>query len=218
MLSTIRKALNTITSVIWNIFLKGLLTILPLALTIAIFNLTLKLLMNWLEPLKPLEPEFLTAFPFAEIILAILITFAFGAIVNFFFLHWFINAVEKLLFNIPLVRPVYSGIKQLVHAFNPQDNESFKQVVIVEFPRAGIYSLGFLTSQLPSKIAPATDELFFNIFIPTTPNPTTGYFIMTSQSNIQAVDLTRQEAMAMIISGGIIQPERLINANQYKKD
>lgn len=211
-----KRVINSVTSFIWNIFLKGLLTILPLALTIAIFNLTLKLLMNWLEPLKPLEPEFLTAFPFAEIILAILITFAFGAIVNFFFLHWFINAVEKLLFSIPLVRPVYSGIKQLVHAFNPQDNESFKQVVIVEFPRAGIYSLGFLTSQLPSKIAPSGEQKYYNIFIPTTPNPTTGYFIMTSQDNIRAVDLTRQEAMAMIISGGIIQPERLINTTPHK--
>lgn len=208
---TIKSILKKTTSFIWLIFLKGLLTILPLAITVAIFNVSLKLLMNWLQPLKQFEPAFLAQFPYAEIIAAIIIIFAIGTFVNLFLLTWFIGAIEGLLFRIPLVRPIYSGIKQLVHAFNPHDEVSFKQVVLVEFPREGIYSLGFLTSQLPTEISPDKHQAYFNVFIPTTPNPTTGYFIMTAEKNIKPVHLSRQEAMAMIISGGIIQPERLTN-------
>ena len=117
---------------------------------------------------------------------------------------------EEILFKVPLVRPIYSGIKQLIHAFSIQDKITFKKVVLVEFPRTGIYSLGFLTSELPVSIAPTTETKFYNVFIPTTPNPTSGYFIILSEKDFKEVDLTRQEAMAMIISGGIIQPERLL--------
>lgn len=208
MRKSIKGLLRKLSTVIWNIFVKGLLTILPLAITVAIFNVTLKLLMNWLHPLKQFEPTFLESFPFAEIILAFVIIFAIGTIVNLFLLRWILNTIEALLFKIPLVRHVYSGIKQLVHAFNPHDHISFKQVVLVEFPRSGIYSLGFLTSELPAQIAPVSQQKYFNVFIPTTPNPTTGYFVITSEKDIVPVNLSRQEAMAMIISGGIIQPER----------
>lgn len=201
--------MRTLSNFTWTIFLKGLLTILPLALTVAIFNVVLKVLVNWLAPLKRFEPTFLTKIPYAEVIVAIIIICAIGTIVNFLLLKWFITSIETLLFKIPLVRPIYSGIKQLVHAFNPHDQESFKQVVLVEFPREGIFSLGFVTSDLPVEIAPSSHETYYNIFIPTTPNPTTGYYIMTTQKSIRPVNLTRQEAMALIISGGIIQPERL---------
>ncbi len=83
-----------------------------------------------------------------------------------------------------------------------------KKVVLVEFPRQQIYSLGFLTSELQPEIAPNKKQKFFNIFIPTAPNPTSGYFVIAPEEDLIIVDLTRQEAMAMIISGGIIQPER----------
>ena len=99
-------------------------------------------------------------------------------------------------------------MKKLVQAFSVQDKISFKQVVLVEFPRLGIYSLGLLTSELRQDLAPDKDKKFFNIFIPTTPNPTSGYFVILPQDQVTIIDITRQEAMAMIISGGIIQPER----------
>ena len=67
-----------------------------------------------------------------------------------------------------------------------------------------------MTSELPPEIAPVAKQKFYNVFIPTTPNPTSGYFVMLAEDQIEIIDLTRQEAMAMIISGGIIQPERLV--------
>lgn len=100
-----------------------------------------------------------------------------------------------------------------VQAFSIQDKITFKQVVLVEFPRPGIHSVGFLTSELAPELTLNNPQKCYGVFIPTTPNPTSGFFVVVPESDMHIVDLTRQEAMAMIISGGIIQPERLNKKN-----
>lgn len=193
---------------LWTLFLNGLLTILPITLTIAVINISFKLLKSWLAPISHLVPGFLSRIPHAEIIIAIAIIFAIGSILKLFILKRIVHILESLLVRLPLVRTLYGGIKQLVYAFNPHDMVTFRQVVLIEFPRNGLYSLGFLTKELAPELAPNKVDKFYNIFVPTTPNPTSGYFIIVAEQNITLVDLTRQEAMALIISGGIIQPER----------
>jgi len=200
----------------WIFFLNGLLTVLPVVLTIALFNFSIRVLQGWLKPIYNLEPEFLQAIPFSEIILTIILIFAIGTLIKLFLLEPLWHSIEKLLMQIPLFRTVYSGIKQLVHAINPQDNVSFKKVVIIEFPRAGLYSIGFLTSELPAYLSPITNQRFFNIFIPTTPNPTSGFFIMAQEKDILITELSRQEAMTMIISGGIITPDTVNKNGTYQ--
>lgn len=193
----------------WTFFLSGLFTILPFTLTVALFNTSFRIIISWLEPLRSIiSPSILQKVPYAEVVLAIAIIFIIGTLYNLFIFRPFIDALEGLVFKIPLIRPIYSGIKQLVHAFGPQDKLSFKKVVLAEFPRKGMYSLGFLTSELSPNLAPNKSEHFYNIFIPTTPNPTSGFCIILSEKEISMIDLTRQEAMSMIISGGIIQPDR----------
>jgi uncharacterized membrane protein len=205
--STFKKIIGHL----WSLFLSGLLTILPLTLTIVLFHTAFNLVARWLIPVRAFVPSSLIkAIPYAEIIIIILGIFLLGTLLKIFFVQPIINFIESLIFKIPLVRPIYSGIKQLVNAFSPQDKHSFKQVVLIEFPRKGTYSIGFLTSELPREILPGHSEILCNVFIPTTPNPTTGFFIVLPQSEIQVIDLTRQEAMAMIISGGIILPERFL--------
>lgn len=205
-----KSVTHQIVSFFWSIFLNGLITILPLTLTVSLFVFSLRILLRWIEPINHLvRLTFLRAIPYSEIILVIICIFIVGALLKIFILRTVIHAVESVIVKIPLVRPVYTGMKQLVHAFNVHDKKSFKQVVLVEFPRAGMYSIGFLTSEIAADIVPDKKAHFYNVFIPTTPNPTTGFFIMVAQHEIHAIDLTRQEAMSMIISGGIIQPERM---------
>ena len=204
----IKKIITSATEFIGSLFINGLLTLLPITITIAIFHLTFKLLKSWLEPVAAIKPSFLAWIPHAEIILTVGIIFLFGAILKFLVLKQIIHLFESILFRIPLVRPVYTGIKQLVNAFNPQNMLSFKKIVFIEFPRTGIYSIGFLTSDLAPILAPQDGKKYYNVFIPTTPNPTSGFFVMVPESEIQLTNLSRQEAMAMVISGGIIQPER----------
>lgn len=189
-----------------SLFLTGLFGILPITLTIAVFTLTLRLLQNWLEPLKRFGLPFLGTIPYSEVILAIAIIFIAGTIYNTFILRPLIHAIENLFFKIPLIRPVYSGIKKLVEAFSFQDKVSFSKVVMIEYPRPGVYSIGFLANELDERLAPDKNKKYFSIFIPTTPNPTSGFLAVISEDQIAVIDITRQEAMTMIISGGIIQP------------
>lgn len=195
---------------LWTIFVQGLATILPLALTVALFNVVIRVLRDWLAPLHRFEPACFKAIPFSEIILAVIIVFGLGFILRLFVLKPLIHVLEGLIFKIPLIRPVYSGIKQLVEAFSPSEDNanSFKTVVLVEFPRKGAYSVGFLTSELPVHLSPNSNQKYYNIFIPTTPNPTTGFLIIVPESEIIVTAMNRQSAMTLIISGGIIQPEK----------
>lgn len=193
-----------------HLFFNGLFTLLPITLTIVLFNATFKLIKSWLEPIHRMEPQFIKAIPHSEILLTVLLIFFIGTILKFFILRSLVDVIEGLLCKVPLIRPIYSGIKQLIKALNFQDKMSFKKVVLVEFPRDGVYSIGFLTNQMPPELAPNGDTRFFNVFIPTTPNPTSGFFVLVPEKSISYSDMTRHEAMALIISGGIIQPERFV--------
>ena len=194
-----------------SIFLNGLLTILPITCTIALFLFSYRLLRSWLSPIYNLEPFCLQSIPGSEIILVIILTMLIGALIKLFVLEPLIHYIESIFFKIPLTRPIYSGIKQLVQAFTVQDKLTFKKVVFVEFPRLGSYSIGFLTSELPLTVSPRKDKRYFNVFIPTTPNPTSGFLIQVSEEDIFQVDMSRQEAMSLVISGGIVLPDRLLN-------
>jgi len=193
---------------LWSLFLNGLVMLMPIMLTIAIFHISFKLVKGWLEPLQQFRPQFLKDIPYSEILIIIAVIFLVGMVLKIIVLRSIVHAVEDVIAKIPLVRPVYSGIKQLVQAFSAQNKVSFKKVILIEFPRKDIYSIGFLTSEIPHQITPNTQDKFFSIFVPTTPNPTSGYFIIVSEKQITVIDLSHQEAMALIISGGIIQPER----------
>jgi uncharacterized membrane protein len=190
-----------------SLFLTGLFCILPVTLTISVFTISFRVIVNWLEPLRRFDIPFLNAIPYSEVILAIVIIFITGTLYNMFLLRPIIHGIENLFSRIPLIRPVYSGIKKLVHAFSFQDKASFTKVVRVEFPRPGIYSIGFLANQVDEKIAPDIHTKYFSIFIPTTPNPTSGFLIIVPEEQIAILEISRQEAMAMVISGGIIQPD-----------
>jgi len=193
-----------------SIFLSGLFTILPLTLTLLLFKTSFNIIRGWIAPISRIEPKFLQDVAYSEFILVILFIFVLGIILKFFILKSLIHFVEdRIFFRIPLLRSVYSGIKQLVHALTQQDQLSFNKVVLVEFPSPGIYSIGFLTGEFLNMI-PSQTEPHFNIFIPTTPNPTTGFFVILPKEKFFEIDLTRQEAMALIISGGIIKPDRFI--------
>jgi len=190
-----------------SLFLTGLFCILPITLTVAVFTITFRVIVSWLEPLKRFGLPFLGKIPYSEVILAIALIFIAGTLYNMFLFRPIIHAIENLFSRIPLIRPVYSGIKKLVDAFSFQDKVSFSKIVRVEFPRPGIYSIGFLANQVDANIAPDAETKYFSIFIPTTPNPTSGFLIIAPEDQITILEISRQEAMAMIISGGIIQPD-----------
>lgn len=201
---TILQALDYLKTV----FLNGLFTLLPLCITIALFNFSYKLVKSWLHPIYLREPLFLQNIPHSEVLLFIVFILLVGLISRFLLLNQLWKLFESTVERIPLLRPIYFGIKQLIEAFTTKDKGTFQKIVLIEFPRPGIYSLGFLMSAIPPEIAPDKSKTFYSVFIPATPNPTTGFYVMVLESECTVVDLTKQEAMSLIISGGIIQPER----------
>ena len=204
----INRTLMQFLSTVWSLFLSGLFTILPITLTIVIFNVSFKLVKGWLEPLQRLNLPALNWIPHYEIVIMIASLLIIGAIVEVFILRTLLEKIESLIARLPLVRTVYGGIKQLVKAFSSQDKVTFKQVVMLEFPLENVYSIGFLTAETPHILAPQSGIKYFNVFVPTTPNPTTGFFVLVPEHKIKITQLTRQEAMSMVISGGIICPDR----------
>jgi uncharacterized membrane protein len=206
----IKKLVKKILEYSKSLFFNGLLIILPVTLTVWLFTFSIGKIAEWLKPLRELLPVCLLKVPHAELALALSFVFIIGAIFKIFVLDPVIHAIERsIVLRIPLVSPIYTGIKQLVSALTAQEKKiSFNTVVLIEFPRTGVYSIGFLTGHVPAELAPHAHEEFHTIFIPTTPNPTSGYLIIASHSQYRVVDLTRQEAMALIISGGIVQPNR----------
>lgn len=194
-------------SFIRSLFISGLLTLLPLTLTVALFNVSFKLLKSWLAPIHALEPEILTRIPHSEIILVVVAILLVGLVLKLFLAQPIIHALEGAFKRIPLVRQVYFGIKQMVHAFTSKEQDSFQSVAWVEFPRKGVYSLGFMTGKVDPRISPDPQSTYYNFFIPTTPNPTTGYYVIVPAHECMFTTFSRQEAMSLVISGGIIQPE-----------
>lgn len=192
-----------------SLFFNGLLVVLPITLTFLLINASFKLVKGWLAPLQKCLPDTILAIPHSEFFVVIGLVLLIGTIVKFFVLKPIINLIEEhFVFRIPLVRPIYSGIKQLVGAFTSQDQLTFNTVVLLEFPSTGIHSIGFMTGQFPPDVSPDHDKKYFNIYVPTTPNPTTGFFVLLPEGKFKVINLTRQEAMSLIISGGIIKPER----------
>lgn len=215
--SLITKAYHTIE----ELFLNGLFFLLPIAITVSLFNFCFSMLKKWFDPLKHFAEthnniiaQIISKIPHFEIILVILFIFIIGLISKTFLIKPFVHFFEHVLDQIPFIRSIYFGVKKLVSAFSGQDTLSFKEVVILEFPKAGVFSIGFLTNETATEMSPQTNTQFFNVFVPHTPNPTTGFFLMVPQNAIHRTILTRQEAMALIMSGGILQPERFIKTEE----
>jgi uncharacterized membrane protein len=212
MLKKINHTVQSFFQLLWSIFLSGLFTVLPITLTIALFSISFRLLKSWVEPINRLYLPFVPDVAHADIILVILLIFLLGVILHFFVFKTLIHYFEYIIFRLPLVSSVYSGIKQLVFAFDPHNKVSFKKVVLVQFPRAGMYSVGFLTGEFSNTLAPddIKNKQLLTVFVPTTPNPTTGFYVILPADEVTVIDLTQQEAMTLIISGGIIQPKRIV--------
>lgn len=109
--------------------------------------------------------------------------------------------------RVPLINAVYNTVKQIVQTFSTQRRAVFEKVVLVPFPRTGVYAIGFLTNRARGEAQARTAEELWNVFIPTTPNPTSGFLIMVPRRDIIEMDMTIGDGMKVIISGGGVVPE-----------
>jgi len=189
-------------------FISGLVVFLPLALTVYLFVLTI----NFSDGLlgKFLKPYFYQEFGFyprgISIIIGVLLIILIGFMATNYFgrkLHGFF---ERLVVKLPFFKQVYPAIKEISLFLFTRDRLAFRQVVIVEYPRQGLYSFGFLTNETSKKICDFTGKELFSVFIPSAPGPFTGYVIMVPKKQVIFTDFTVEETIKYIVSGGVVNP------------
>jgi uncharacterized membrane protein len=129
-----------------------------------------------------------------------------GYLSRYFIGRYFIRIAERVVRTVPFVNRVYGTVKQIVDTFSTQNRAVFTQTVLVEFPRPGIHALGFVTDRVKGEIQQRTSAELWNVFVPTTPNPTSGFLVMFPKSEIIKLDMTVGEGMKVIISGGALVP------------
>ena len=201
-----------------HLFLSGLFTLLPIALTAFVISFVYNFIYKFLQPLRDLEPQFLRNIPGIEFLIATMSLLLLGVILRLFIVHSVVHYVEKLIVRIPLIRIIYSSAKMLVDFFRvSKEKPQSREVVLVAFPRAGMYHLGFLLESaddnyqklIPEKLIPNANEKFYKIFLPTSPNPTTGYFLIVPESEIIRTPITFEEAIKTLVSCGLMTPDTI---------
>ena len=196
-----------------NIFLTGFVVTLPIALTIFILNFLFKSL----DSLSPIFTNWLIFFgaplpegyriPFLGMIITFSIVFFIGALTNNIFGKKIIHFMENIVERIPFVRPIYKGTKQVVSSFAAIDIKAFTKVVLIEFPRKGAYAIGFVTGKTSGELQRLTGENHLKVFIPTTPNPTSGFIVFADPSEVIELNITIEDGIKYAVSGGIVNPE-----------
>jgi uncharacterized membrane protein len=190
-------------------FVAGLLVWIPLGVTIFILRVLIGLMDNslLLIPQKYRPEEWLgVAVPGLGIILTLMVVLITGLLAANFVGRSLVGFWESMLNRIPIVRTVYSGAKNFAEIVFSDSNESFKKVLLIEYPRKGIYSLAFQTATNLGEVQERTGEDVVCTFVPTTPNPTSGYIIIVPKKDIIELDMEIDEAFKMIVSLGVVVP------------
>lgn len=188
----------------------GLLVWMPLGITFLVIRAIVGFLDKTLLLLPTAyQPENLFGFniPGLGVALAVFLVIATGMIVANLLGRRLVATWESFLSQIPLVRTLYKGIKQIMEAVLATDAKSFRKVLLVEYPRKGLWSVAFMTSDGLGEVQEKTESDVISVFIPTTPNPTSGFVIMVPQSEAIELDMSVEDGLKMIISMGVVIPK-----------
>jgi len=191
----------------------GLLVWLPLAVTYQLLKFVVSQMDRWLDNfLEWLPPDYHpdqllgVAIPGLGVIFTFLLLVITGMLAANFVGRAFVNGWESLLDRIPVVRAVYSAVKKFAEMVFSDKSESFKNVLLIQYPREGLYSLAFQTSSELGEVQGRTGEEVVCTFVPTTPNPTSGFIIIVPRKDVTVLDMDVDEALKMIISLGVVIP------------
>lgn len=187
-----------------KIFTTGLLTLMPLAITIYVFYLVFSFLDNLVGDI--IEALFNYRVPGIGFAAGMLLILLVGFIASNIIGSRLINYGDKLLQRLPLARSIYVSAKQIIDAFTVQGKNAFQKVVLLEYPRKDLYVIGFVTGTSKGEIQEKTHAETLNIFVPTTPNPTSGMLILAPRQEVIELEMTVEEGMKVIVSGGLFSP------------
>jgi uncharacterized membrane protein len=187
-----------------NYFITGAIVLIPIGITIYLTLFIIRISTNFLP--KKINPNNYLPFdvPGIEILITIILITLIGSLSLSFLGKKFLEIFNNVLKKIPILRTIYSAVGQLTESFT-QTSDSKKSVVIMEYPRKGIWVVGFSTKDNKGEISKKTNEELVNVFVPTTPNPTSGFLLMVPKKDLIYLDMSFEEASRFIVSAGTSQ-------------
>ncbi|MDD5476047.1 MAG: DUF502 domain-containing protein [Syntrophales bacterium] len=195
-----------------RVFLTGLAVIIPVGVTVYILLFILRMMDRFSKNVMSrfnLDGILPVPVPGIDYIVLILLIFAVGMIVRSYLGKKIVAWGEIILDKIPIIRTIYMASKQLAHAMFSDDSKSFSRVVLIEYPRRDLYCIAFVSGDTKGELQEKTRENLINVFVPTTPNPTSGFLLMVPESDVINLDMSVDEAFALIVSGGIYTPQEI---------
>lgn len=201
-------------------FLAGLLVVAPVGITFWLSWLVLNFIDTRVTPLIPEAYNPNTYVPFGipglgVLVLILFVTFV-GALTRVLLGRWLVRGGEHLLSRMPVVRSIYGATKKIVETVLAHQSDAFRQAVLIEYPRRGSWAIGFVTGKTIGEVQNVTEDEVVNVFLPTTPNPTSGYLLFLPRRDLIELSMSVEDAIKMIISGGIVTPMDMRTAEQRK--
>jgi uncharacterized membrane protein len=191
-------------------FFAGVLVVAPIGITLYIAWLILDFVDSRITPLIPARynPERYLPFdvPGLGVIIVLIVITAIGATAASFVGRLFVRISERVLARMPVIRGIYGAVKQLVESVFSQKAGAFRQVVLVEWPREGTWTLGFLSTSTAGEIQRRLPQEVVSVMVPTTPNPTSGYLVFVPKEAVVPLEMSVEDAMKMVLSSGIVVP------------
>lgn len=188
-----------------RIFLTGLVLLLPALVTIYVLGFTFNVIDSLLGNL------FTTwlgiRIPGLGFVVTIAAIFGVGLVATNVFGNKVLKLVETSFANLPLIKPIYNSIRQIIVAFSGQRKNVFESVAMIEYPRKGLYAIGFVTGLGAGEVQAKTDKDVVCLFLPTTPNPTSGFLLLVPRDEVTPLEMSVEEALKLIISAGVVIPE-----------
>ena len=192
---------KSIALVLRNYFITGVVVLIPIGFTLylskVLISLSSKIIPENINPNSYLP----YAIPGIEIIISLVFITIVGGLSLSFFGKKILKIIDDLFKRIPLLRTIYSAISQMTETFSNKDNEK-KSVVLIEYPRKGVCAVGFATKENTGEMAVKTNKKLINVFVPTTPNPTSGFLLMFPIDEVIYLNMTFEEASKFIVSAG----------------
>jgi uncharacterized membrane protein len=197
--------------------LTGLIVWLPILVTFVVLRFIIDLLDGTISLLpNAYQPQQLIGMriPGLGVIISLLLLLATGIFATNFFGQRLMTWGEALLARIPLVRSIYNTAKQVIQAVFATNSQAFRKVLLIEYPRKGVWSIAFLTGFAHPEISSKTDDELLSVFVPTTPNPTSGFLMMVPKQDAIELSMTVEEALKFIISLGVMQSTQQLQVEQ----
>ena len=200
------KKKKSLTLILRNYFITGVVVLIPIGFTLYltkfIIGISSKIIPENINPNNYLP----YAIPGIEIIISVVfITFVGGLSLSFLGKR-ILKLIDDLFKRIPVLRTIYSAIVQMTETFSNKDDNDKKSVVLVEYPRKNVWAVGFATKENKGEMAEKTSKKLINVFVPTTPNPTSGFLLMFPKEEVIFLDMTFEEASKFIVSAGTSDP------------